>query len=311
MKRANLWTLFVTALTLGLLLSASVWAENQASRDSQGRRLRTRRISQPDPRIPMSVDESAKLDLRASKSELPSPATPFLELGLLAAFSQTSGLLDNISQPSQGTTLGVIASAHFSKYFGADLDTYYTFPTSSDYQTSTESGFTERVSMSQFGTLINLRAQVPFFVGRVRCIPMVGAGWGFLSISHEETFLMADDSPAYSTLYRLAAPYAVAGLSVSPFEGWILSADFAKSAGGSGRAAMTSGLGSDYEQPLGEIAFDRLRTSLAYQVSRHATLGIQYSLRNTKYVFQANEGSDVATSLRQHQFSGFMLLNLF
>jgi hypothetical protein len=181
------------------------------------------------------------------------------------------------------------------KYFGAELEGYYGFGTTTT-ATSVDkilgtSTTTER-KLKQYGGMADLQGRYAFDLGRVRVIPKAGAGFGILDIQSEG-----------SNETKLTGLYAVGGVEVHLLPELYISGDYSRSITANG-SLTASGAAASVD--AADAKFDRIRAGAYYRVTKQFTAGSQYVRRTLSTTATAGTASTTETT---NQFLAALLFN--
>lgn len=215
----------------------------------------------------------------------------FLSGGLSNLASADGGVQDFREQQKIGGNylVGLGADVRLQRYFGFELDAYYGIAPTQTIVFDDED--TQKKKIQHMGGLFNLKGQLPTYLGSMRVVPKLGAGYGLMKLKQTtEAPILSDTIEADETVKGI---YGTVGFDIEPASWMIISTDYAKSVSGSGSFNIKSATASG-DSALNDAQFDRIRFGVLFRVHPNAWLGGNYIRRSMK--FAADESGASATS---------------
>ncbi|MBI4402979.1 MAG: hypothetical protein HY537_02385 [Deltaproteobacteria bacterium] len=222
-------------------------------------------------------------------------------LGLLGGIAKDQSISDSIYQ------FGLAGDLR-ATYFRMELDGYYGFLPAKTENISFENIRIEsKTSTQQYGGMFDLNGQLPFFTGKVKWIPKLGAGYG-LHVSKTTAEEFIDDVPINTnTTTQIHGPYVTAGLEIDIASLFILMGDYARTLGSLGTSAKIDPLIEG--EPAKSAQFERIRAGLYFRLADHFIVGGQFVRRATEFKI-SNAETTYTSSTSQNHYLGMLMLEL-
>lgn len=220
--------------------------------------------------------------------EMPKRKAAIVRLGFYGGYSRlgNSDANVNTARDSEGLTatfpLGLTADVRAWRYFGLDLDGYYSIaPSQSIVSGSGTTSVSGSKQIQVSGGSAMLKAIYPFDrSGSTRWFPSIGAGYGYHSLKHTES----TSSSTIIDQMTASGPLLGGGIAIESAS-WLFALDVQLGVGGAGDVNET-GSSSAFDSPGGG-QFMRARLGVSYQVVPHFFLGGELLYRSME-VTQSN-----------------------